>query len=78
MKFQFGMRGITNMKTYGIICEFKDEAPIILECKPMTSEEAYQAKQRFLVDQRIIRVAIFIMTYVSGNQTLIPTEAAGE
>ncbi len=59
-------------KRYGLIVETKDEGPLIWESKPMTSHQAYE-KMKIAKDwQNTIRVAVFEMAYMYGNETLIP------
>lgn len=62
------------MRAYGVIFEHKTEQPIIFESKPMTMDEARERMTNLLNDSRIIRVAIFEMKYVVGNESLIPKE----
>lgn len=56
---------------YGIIVEWKTEGPLIFEGKPMTEEQAYDRLKFFESDSKVIRAAIFTLTYASGNETLI-------
>lgn len=61
-------------KIYGLIVEYKTEGPIIMELKPMTSDEAYNRMAKFEADSRVIRVAVFKMVHHTGHEALIPKE----
>lgn len=61
-------------KAYGIILEWKDEQPLVMEGAPMTYEQAYNRMKQAVGDSRVIRAAMFRMTCVSGNETLLPKE----
>jgi hypothetical protein len=65
-------KSVKEDKLYGIICEWKNEGPLIMEGKPMTYEETYKRMEMALKESRIIRAAIFSMDYESGNETLLP------
>lgn len=60
-----------NNKTYGIIVEWKNEGPLIMEGKPMNYVNAHDRLDSLVCDPRVIRVAIFHTHYVTGNETLI-------
>lgn len=61
-------------KVYGVIAEWKDEAPIIMECYPMTHDDAHQRMMRLKNESNIIRVAMFQMIFSDGNRSLVPEE----
>ncbi len=61
-------------KIYGIIVEWKTEGPLIMECTPMTYEDASKRMSSFRPQADVIRVAMFRMIYQIGNETLIPKE----
>jgi hypothetical protein len=60
-----------DLPIYGVIAEWKNEAPIVMENKPMTYTEAYDRMSKLCESNRIIRVAIFSFHYTAGNETLI-------
>jgi hypothetical protein len=60
------------MKKYGVIFEHKGEGPLIAESFPLTYEAARERMTHLLENHHIIRVAIFEMAFVVGNETLIP------
>lgn len=57
---------------YGVIAEFKDEGPIIMEGYPADYDTAAERMNSLKQQANVIRVAIFRAEYVSGNQTLLP------
>lgn len=61
-------------KAYGVIVEWKDEGPLVMESQLMTYDEAYNRKATFVDDKRVIRVAMFKAIHISGNETLLPKE----
>lgn len=63
-----------NDKIYGVIVEWKNEEPLIMEGNPMNYEQASKRMTQFLESHRVIRVAMFEMVYSIGNKSLIPTE----
>jgi hypothetical protein len=59
-------------KRYGLIIETKDEGPLIWEGKPMDIDAA-NTKMKYVKSwSNVIRVAVFEMAYMYGNETLIP------
>lgn len=62
-------------KIYGIVTEWKDDAPIVMEGGLMTREAAYQRMNDFKKRADVIRVAMFKAIYETGNKTLIPQES---
>jgi hypothetical protein len=59
-------------KIYGVMAEWKDEGPLVMESYLLTYDKAYERMQSLLKEQRIIRVAMFEAVYAYGNKTLIP------
>jgi hypothetical protein len=57
---------------YGVIAEFKDEGPIIMEGYPVDYDTAAERMNSLKQQANVIRVAMFRADYVSGNPTLLP------
>lgn len=57
---------------YGLIVEWKNEAPSIMEGKPLNYYEAQRKMQELADNNRVIRVAVFKILYETGNEALIP------
>ncbi len=61
-------------KIYGIIVEWKDECPLIMEGYLASHDDAYRRMKDCMADTRVIRVAMFKAVYEAGNKTLLPKE----
>jgi hypothetical protein len=59
-------------KIYGVIVEFKTQAPTILEGYPVSYEKAYQRYCDLIHREDTVRVAIFRAVIEEGNESLIP------
>lgn len=59
-------------KVYGVIVEWKEEGPIVMEGKLSDYQSASDRMKKCAGDPRVIRVAIFRAIYEIGNETLIP------
>lgn len=59
---------------YGVIAEFKNEGPLLMECTPMTESEASDRASKLMLDSRVIRVAVVSLQYRWGNETLAPSD----
>ena len=55
---------------YGIIVEHKLERPIIIESRPMTEDAANNKMVELSKLPYVIRVAMFRIEIVNGNETL--------
>lgn len=62
-------------KIYGIIVEWKDEGPLIMEGYLASYDDAFKRMKTCSSDNRVIRVAMFKAVYESGNQLLLPKES---
>ena len=60
-------------KIYGIILEWKNEAPLLMESMPLTLEEAHKRLDSALKNPNVIRGAVFKAEYATGNKALLPT-----
>lgn len=58
-------------KIFGIIVEWKEEGPLIMEGKPMSEEDARGRMREIARQANVIRVAVFSMDHADGNETLI-------
>jgi len=64
---------VSDAKAYGVICEWKSEGPLIMECNPMTYNDARELANEIEMNPRCIRVAVFSMHGgYFGNESLIP------
>lgn len=61
-------------KIYGVIVEWKQEGPLIMEGKPMTCAEADFRMRELASMPTVIRTATFKIAYHFGNETLIDKE----
>ena len=62
-------------KIYGIIAEWKEEAPMVFEGALMTYDEAHTRMRDFASRPYVIRVAIFKAVHAAGHNALIPKES---
>lgn len=63
-------------KIYGVIVEWKVEQPLIMESRPLTYEEACTRMQELARQANVIRVGVFKIIYVIGNENIIEKEIA--
>lgn len=61
---------------YGLIIEYKNEGPLIMEGKPMDYEVVYERMRVAMQASNVIRVAIFKAVYETGNERIL--EIKGE
>lgn len=59
-------------KIFGIIVEWKNQAPLIMEGEPMDYEQASSRMKHFVNDPKVVRVAIFRAIFADGNKTILP------
>ena len=62
----------TREKKYGVIAEWRDEAPLVMETIPLDYFKARARAEDFLKSPRVIRVAVFEMRHAWGNKTMLP------
>lgn len=62
-------------RLYGLIIEWKQEGPLIMEARPMTLAQAHEKMREICNAPQVIRAAMFSMAYETGNETLIPEGA---
>ena len=61
-------------RAYGVIVEWKTEAPIMFESRLLAYDDAAAKMKEFERDSRVIRVAVYKAVYQSGNESLLPKE----
>lgn len=66
------MREPEEEKAYGLIIEWKDEGPLIMESKLMTFAEASNAMKSQIGFHRVIRICIFRAECRRGHEGLLP------
>lgn len=64
----------SDAKMFGVIVEFKDEGPLIMEGKLSTYDEDSARLTKFTEQNRVIRGAVFLAQFASGNESLIPED----
>lgn len=61
-------------KIYGVIAEFKTQAPILMECEGSHSshDAAHQHMQKLLSQTNVLRACVVVITYGgAGNELLL-------
>lgn len=61
-------------RVYGVIVEWKQEQPLIMESRLLNYEEASEKMVAFCARPEVIRVAIFKASYETGNETILPKQ----
>ncbi len=56
---------------YGIIVEFKNQGPILMESEKMDYSAVVNQMDSLLCSSRVIRVCMVSLSYESGNESLI-------
>jgi hypothetical protein len=62
-------------KIYGVIAEWKEEGPLIMEGHPATYDQAHARMRELAARPNVIRVAMFKAIFETGNNALIPQES---
>lgn len=65
---------MTDQKLYGVIVEWKEEGPLVMEGHLATYDKAHARMRDIAKQPSVIRVAMFKAVYETGNNTLIPEE----
>lgn len=61
---------------YGLLVEWKQQAPILMEGERTDYGSVYEAYQRMLQQPSVIRLCIVKLIYAAGNESLCPPERA--
>jgi hypothetical protein len=65
---------MTDEKIYGVIAEWKEEGPLVMEGALSTYDQAHARMRHLGQRPNVIRVAMFKAVYEYGNTALIPEE----
>lgn len=65
----------TSSEIFGVIAEFKEEQPIVMEAPLVDYEAATVRMHNLAARSDVIRVAVFKAVYAIGNNTLLPKES---
>ncbi len=68
---------MTDVKIYGVIAEWKEEAPLVMEGYLTTYDKAHARMRDLAQRPNVIRVAMFKAIYATGHNDLVPEESGG-